>query len=84
MTLLLDRRTVRINATQVMILVIRRTYEQSSAAAVRRVDSRILCLRDQKIILDSDLAELCGFPRNSVEAVGESAITALNSLASKR
>jgi len=33
---------------------------KAAMAAVRRVDSRILYLRDQKIILDSDLAELCG------------------------
>jgi hypothetical protein len=35
-------------------------YEQNCIAAVRRVDSRILYLRDQKIILDADLAELYG------------------------
>src|SRR5713101_2826673 len=33
---------------------------RAALAAVRRVDSRILYLRDQKIILDSDLAELYG------------------------
>jgi hypothetical protein len=33
---------------------------KAALAAVRRVDSRILYLRDQKIILDSDLAELYG------------------------
>jgi hypothetical protein len=31
---------------------------KTAIAAVRRVDSRILYLRDQKIILDVDLAEL--------------------------
>src|SRR5258708_5708480 len=40
----------------------RREQNMSKAtlAAVRRVDSRILFLRGQKIILDSDLAELYG------------------------
>jgi hypothetical protein len=33
---------------------------KTAIAAVRRVDSRILYLRDQKIILDVDLAELYG------------------------
>lgn len=33
---------------------------KTAIAAVRRVDSRILYLRDQKIILDADLAELYG------------------------
>jgi len=39
--------------------------EQMSRAAIavaRRVDSRILLLRGQKVILDSDLAELYGVP----------------------
>lgn len=33
---------------------------KTALAAVRRVDARILYLRDQKIILDADLAELYG------------------------
>ena len=33
---------------------------RTAIAAIRRVDSRILYLRDQKIILDADLAELYG------------------------
>ncbi len=33
---------------------------RTALATVRRVDSRILCLRRQKVILDSDLAELYG------------------------
>jgi hypothetical protein len=33
---------------------------RAAIAAVRRVNSRILYLRDQKIILDVDLAELYG------------------------
>jgi len=35
---------------------------RAATAIARRVDTRILFLRDQKVILDSDLAELYGVP----------------------
>ena len=38
----------------------RTNMSKAALVAVRRVDSRILYLRDQKIILDADLAELYG------------------------
>src|ERR1700746_1551281 len=62
MTLRLETRPLacRVFRSQLRSQRMRTNMSKSALVAVRRVDSRILYLRDQKIILDADLAELYG------------------------